>query len=271
MTARDLPPSPPVLHLHDGRATITLNRPAHHNRLHAEDLLVLQRHFDTLAADPAVRLLVLTGAGRSFCSGFHIGDFGDAEGPGAAASAAAAAPLAGPHLFEQTVDALEALAVPTICRFNGSVYGGATDLALACDFRVGVNGMMLRMPAARLGLHYYPSGLQRYVSRLGLATAKRLFLLAEDVPAAQLLALGYLDRLIDAPQLDAEVQAIADALAAGAPLALRGMKASLNEIARGDFHLSTLREREARCAASADLAEGKAAFAEKRRPRFSGR
>lgn len=277
MNATALPSGPPVLHLHEGRATLTLNRPAHHNRLHAEDLRLLQRHFDALAADPTVRLLVLTGAGRSFCSGFHLGDFDDAGDAGEAAAragsqtAGSATPLAGPQLFEQTVDALEALAVPTICRFNGAVYGGATDLALACDFRVGITGMTLRMPAARLGLHYYPSGLQRYVSRLGLATAKRLFLLAEDVPADQLLALGYLDRLVDAAGLDAEVQAIADALAAGAPLALRGMKASLNEIARGEFHRPTLREREARCAASADMAEGKAAFAEKRRPQFSGR
>ncbi len=253
-------PGPPLLQLHDGRATLTLNRPAHHNRLHLEDLLALQRHFAALAADPAVKLLVLTGSGRTFCSGFHIGEF---DGAANAASA-------GPALFEQTVDALEALALPTVCRLNGSVHGGATDLALACDFRVGVSTMDLRMPAARLGLHYYPNGLRRYVSRLGLATAKRLFLLAESVPAAELLALGYLDRLVAPDQLDAEVQAIADALAAGAPLALRGMKASLNEIARGEFHLAALRQREALCAASADLQEGKAAFAEKRPPRFAG-
>ena len=259
----------PLLSLHNGRATLTLNRPAQHNRLHVEDLLVLQRHFQTLAADATVKLLVLTGSGSSFCSGFHIGEL-DAGGDGAAAGAVNAA-SAGPQLFEQTVDALEALAVPTVCRLNGSVYGGATDLALACDFRVGVAAMALRMPAARLGLHYYPNGLQRYVSRLGLATAKRLFLLAEAVPAAELLALGYLDRLAAPDQLDAEVQAIADALAAGAPLALRGMKASLNEIARGGFNLPALREREALCASSADLQEGKAAFAEKRAPRFVGR
>jgi len=255
-------PGTPLLTLHDGRATLTLNRPAHHNRLHVEDLIALQRHFDALAADPGVRLLVITGSGRSFCSGFHIGDFDGAPGD---------APSAGPHLFEQTVDALEALPVPTICRLNGSVYGGATDLALACDFRVGSTGMELRMPAARLGLHYYPSGLRRYVSRLGLATAKRLFLLAQAVPAAELLALGYLDRLAAPDRLDAEVQAIADALAAGAPLALRGMKTSLDEIARGEFHLGALRAREARCATSDDLREGKAAFAEKRAPRFTGR
>lgn len=261
MSTATAPQSPPLLSLHDGCATLTLNRPDHHNRLHVQDLLVLQQHFDALAADPSVRLLVITGSGRSFCSGLHIGDF-DAEHD---------TPVAGPQLFEQTVDALESLAVPTVCRLNGSVYGGATDLALACDFRVGVAGMTLRMPAARLGLHYYPSGLRRYVSRLGLATAKRLFLLAEAVGADELLALGYLDRLVPPARLDAEVQAIAGALAAGAPLALRGMKASLNELARGEFHLSSLREREARCAASADLAEGKAAFAGKRAPRFSGR
>ena len=149
----------PLLSLHNGRATITLNRPAQHNRLHVEDLLALQRHFQTLAADATVKLLVLTGSGRSFCSGFHIGEF-DTGGDGAANRAINAA-SAGPQLFEQTVDALEALAVPTVCRLNGSVYGGATDLALACDFRVGVAAMELRMPAARLGLHYYPNGLRR--------------------------------------------------------------------------------------------------------------
>jgi enoyl-CoA hydratase/carnithine racemase len=255
------PPGPPLLQLHDGRATITLNRPDHHNRLHVEDLLALQAHFAALQADPGVRLLVLTGTGRSFCSGFHLGDFDHGGNQ----------PSAGPHLFEQTVDALEALPVPTICRLNGSVYGGATDLALACDFRIGVAGMQLRMPAARLGLHYYPSGLRRYVSRLGLATAKRLFLLAEAVPADELLALGYLDRLVPPGQLDAAVQTVADALAAGAPLALRGMKLSLDEIARGDFHLSAIRAREAACATSDDLQEGRAAMAGKRPPRFTGR
>ena len=252
---------PPLLHLQGGRATLTLNRPTHHNRLHVDDLLALQQHFRALRDDPAVRLLVITGTGRSFCSGFHLGDFDNQP----------AQPGAGPRLFEETVDALEALPLPTVCRLNGSVFGGATDLALACDFRVGVQGLVLRMPAARLGLHYYPSGLQRYVTRLGLATAKRLFLLAETVGADDLLALGYLDRLVPPDQLDATVQQLADALDAGAPLALRGMKQSLDEIARGAFDLPTLHTREALCANSADLQEGRAAIAEKRAPRFTGR
>jgi enoyl-CoA hydratase len=240
----------------DGVATLQLNRPQHMNRLHREDLLALQQMFVALRHDGGVRVLVLTATGRVFCAGSNIGEL---DGPD------------DPRLFEHTVEALEALPMPTILRFNGSVYGGATDLALACDFRIGVQGMELRMPAARLGLHYYPSGLQRYVSRLGLPAAKRLFLLADNVPADELLRIGYLDALVAPEALDAEVARVAALLLAGAPLALRGMKQSLNEIARGEFELGHLREREALCATSDDLREGIAAFAEKRPPRFSGR
>jgi enoyl-CoA hydratase len=242
-----------------GRATITLNRPRHLNRLHREDLLALQAHITTLAADATLRVVVLTGRGRFFCAGFNLQELGETSAAGA-----------DPMLFERTVDALEALPVPTIARLNGGVFGGATDLALACDFRVGVEGMELRMPAARLGLHYYPSGLGRYVSRLGLAAAKRLFLLAETHGAEQLLTLGYLDALVPATQLDAAVEGFAQALLQGAPLALRGMKLSLDDIARGNADAAALAARVQACATSADLQEGLAAFAARREPRFSG-
>lgn len=243
-----------------GVATITLARPQHLNRLHREDLQALQSHFAALAASTEVRALVLTGSGRAFCAGFNIGEL--EQGPDAARH--------DPQLFEHTVQALEDLPLPTVARLNGSVYGGATDLALACDFRIGVAGMELRMPAARLGLHYYPSGLQRYVSRLGLGAAKRLFLLAEAVPAEQLLRIGYLDELVAADALDGAVQRMVQALAANAPLAVRGMKRSLDEIARGTLDLHALRERVAACADSADLQEGLAAFAARRAPQFNG-
>jgi enoyl-CoA hydratase/carnithine racemase len=243
-----------------GRATITLDRPRHLNRLHREDLLALQAHLAELAVDTTLRVVVLTGRGRLFCAGFNLEEL---EEPAAAA--------ADPQLFESTVDALEALPVPTIARLNGSVFGGATDLALACDFRVGVTGMELRMPAARLGLHYYRSGLQRYVSRLGLATAKKLFLLAETVAADELLRLAYLDALVAPAALDAAVDALATSLLQGAPLALRGMKQSLNEIGRGAADIEQLRLRVAACAGSDDLREGLAAFAARRQALFTGR
>jgi enoyl-CoA hydratase len=253
---------PPLLHVDgDGIAQLTLRRPRHLNRLHREDLLALQQHLGTLQAGRHARVLVLTGLGRAFCAGYHLGELG----------AGADSASADPRLFEHVVDRLEALPLPTIARLNGGVYGGATDLALACDFRIGVEGMELRMPAARLGLHFYPGGMQRYVSRLGLGTAKRLFLCADSVPATELLRLGYLDRCVAAGGLDEAVHELAATLCRNAPLAVQGMKLSLNDLARDPGELSALREREAACAASSDLREGLAAFAERREPRFCGR
>lgn len=253
--------TPPLLERDGaGGAIITLNRPRHLNRLHREDLLTLQSHFAELAADDGLRVLVLTGKGRAFCAGFNLQELAQAD-----------AGASDPRLFQHTVDALEALAVPTIARLNGGVFGGATDLALACDFRVGVQGMELRMPAARIGLHYYASGLSRYVSRLGLSAAKRLFLLAETVTAEELLRIGYLDALVPADRLDAAVEALAAPLRANAPLALRGMKLSLNELAHGTALPATLLQREDQCAKSHDLQEGLQALADKRSPRFRAR
>ena len=123
--------------------------------------------------------------------------------------------------------------MPTICRLNGGVYGGSTDLALACDFRIGVDTAEMFMPAARLGLHYYKSGIRRYVSRLGVDNAKRLFLTAEKIGAAEMLRIGYLTAMVPPEALDEEVDRLAAVLAGNAPVAMRGMKRAINEFARG--------------------------------------
>jgi enoyl-CoA hydratase/carnithine racemase len=207
---------------------------------------------------------VLTGTGKSFCSGYHLGDLSerpDAEvtGDGSGLS------------FEAVATQLENLRVPTICRLNGGVYGGATDLALCCDFRIGVASAEMFMPAARLGLHYYPSGMLRYVSRLGLNAAKRLFLTAARLQAPEMLAIGYLTQMTDAEGLDAAVDALADQLAGLAPLAVQGVKRSLNEIARQEFDAQGASARAQASQKSEDLREGLTAFREKRKPSFKGR
>src|SRR5438105_11789838 len=154
--------SAPLLDISGARATIRLNRPRHHNRLEADDLGVLLKLFDQIEADPTLRVLVLTGTGRSFSSGYDLGSV-------AARAVSAREQQSAGSAFEVVVNRLEDLAVPTICRLNGGVYGGSTDLALACDFRIGVDSAEMFMPAALRGLHYYRIGLARYVSLLAAA------------------------------------------------------------------------------------------------------
>src|SRR6267154_3210013 len=182
--------SAPVLEVGGRRATIRLNRPKHLNRLQADDLDALLSLFDRIESDPAIRVMVLTGTGRAFSSGYDLGSIAERAANTQEQTAGSA--------FEIVVNRLEDLAVPTICRINGGVYGGSTDMALACDFRIGVNSCEMFMPAARLGLHYYKSGIKRYVSRLGVYNAKRLFLTAEKINAAEMLRIGYLTAMVPA-------------------------------------------------------------------------
>ncbi|WP_206931241.1 enoyl-CoA hydratase/isomerase family protein [Roseococcus thiosulfatophilus] len=254
----------PVLTVEGAIATIRLNRPRVHNRIEPADLLALSEHLTAIEANPAIRVAILTGTGKSFSSGYHLGDL--AARPGAEVTARADGPS-----FEGVATQLENLRVPVICRLNGGVYGGSTDLALCCDFRIGVDTAEMMMPAAKLGVHYYPSGMLRYVSRLGLNAAKKLFLTAETIKAPEMLAIGYLTEMLPAEALDARVRALAERLAAMAPLAVQGIKRSLNEIARQDFDEAGALARANQSQASEDLKEGLAAFREKRAPVFRGR
>jgi enoyl-CoA hydratase/carnithine racemase len=262
--APDVPaPSPPSLELAQHRATIRLNRPRHRNRIERADVDVLCELLASVDRNPDLRVLVLTGAGSTFCAGYDLGALKTE-----AMEAATAEP--GPDLFERMVDQLEELRIPTICALNGGVYGGSTDLALACDFRIGVEGMELGMPASRLGVHYYLSGLRRYVTRLGLGPAKRLFLTGVPMAADRLLEIGYLDEVVPAGELAAHVDVLATTLTSRAPLAVQGMKRALNAVARGTADAAEVDAAVVRCMRSEDLVEGLAAWAQKRAPVFRG-
>ncbi|MCY0855200.1 enoyl-CoA hydratase/isomerase family protein [Cupriavidus sp. D39] len=237
-------------------ATITLRRPAVANRLELEDLDLLRAHLAAIDARHEVRVLRLGAMGRHFCSGFNIGNV--------------AADDAGAR-FEALANALEQARPVTIAVLNGGVYGGATDLALACDFRIGVPACEMFVPAARLGLLFYRSGLERYVSRLALPTAKRLLLMADKFNAQEMLACGFLDRLASsADALEQMVVELSGTLAGMAPLALLGMKKHLNRIAAGRLDADEIARDIAQADASDDLREGALAWQQKRAPRFRG-
>jgi enoyl-CoA hydratase len=253
-------PSVPLLDIVGARATVRLNRPKHLNRLQPDDLDALVKLFDRIEGDSAIRVLVLTGTGRAFSSGYDLGSIAERAANAQEQTAGSA--------FELVVNRLEDLAVPTICRINGGVYGGSTDLALACDFRIGVDSCEMFMPAARLGLHYYKSGIRRYVSRLGLDNAKRLFLTAERIGAPEMLRIGYLTAMAAPETLDEEVDKLAAVLAGNAPIAMAGMKRAINEFARGALDEEAADRRHSDSMRSAEINEGIRAFAEKRPPKF---
>ncbi|TAK97952.1 MAG: enoyl-CoA hydratase/isomerase family protein [Rhodospirillaceae bacterium] len=252
--------SSPELEIDGAVATLRLCRPARANRIEPGDLEVLMGHFRSLRDQHAqVRALVVTASGKHFSSGFDLGAIASVLETGAN------------DAFAEMVDTLEALPQTTVCAINGGVFGGSTDLALACDFRLGVPETRMFMPAARFGLHYYASGLRRYLTRLGLNASKRLFLLAEELDARALLEIGYLTAIVPADRLQEEARALARRAARLAPLACAGMKSALNAMAANRYDPAEGARISRACMVSADLREGIAASREKRDPRFEGR
>jgi len=249
----------PELVINGHIATITLRRPDVANRLEMEDMNLLLTQVEQANANHEVLVLQLEAQGRHFCSGFNIGKLeGGANQAG--------------QLFETLASVIERARPVTIAAIQGGVFGGGTDLALACDFRLGTPACEMSVPAARLGLLFYRGGLERYVTRLGLATAKRVLLAADKLKAEEMLACGYLDRIASSVNTLAQVlDELSTTLVGMAPLALLGMKKHLNRIASGTLDAAEIACDIAKADASDDLREGALAWQEKRNPTFCGR
>jgi enoyl-CoA hydratase/carnithine racemase len=237
-------------------ARITLARPDRHNAIGADDLARFRRHLARVDADRALRVLIVTGTGSTFCAGASLPEIESGAMTGA--------------LFETLTDDLAAVRVPTICALNGSAFGGGAELALCCDLRLGVTGSRAAVPAARLGICYAPGGLRRYVAALGLGVASRLLLAGEELEAGEMLDVGFLHRLVSPDELEAETRALARRLSSLAPLAVQAMKRTLRQVAHATVDEAEARRLMDACAASADQREGLAAWRERRDPEFRG-
>lgn len=236
--AKAAPDRPPTLTIAGAVATIRFERPSEHNRIDPDDISVLRGHLARAATLSDLRAVVITGSGaRTFSSGFTVG--------------AILARL--DRSFEDLLDEIEVLPLPTICALNGSVYGGATDLALCCDVRIGVRGTEMFMPAARFGLHYYPGGLRRFVAAVGLAQAKRIFLTAQTLRADEMLRIGFLTELVARSALDRRVAEYVAAIKDCEPTVVKSMKGQLNALGRGALEEGQSRTAYEASVASAEL------------------
>ena len=254
--------STPVLTIDGARATIRLNRPKHLNRMQPEDLEAMAKLFDRVEADDAIRVLVLTGTGRAFSAGYDLNSVADRAATTGEQTAGSA--------FEVMVDRLEDLGgadhLPAQRRRLWRLDRSCARLRLShrrrYDRDVHAGG------AARPAL-LPSSGIRRYVSRLGADNARKLFLTAQKIDAPEMLRIGYLTAMVPPEALDEEVDRLAAVLAGNAPIAMRGMKRTINEDRpRCKLDKAAADQRARDGMRGAEIKEGVRAFAEKRPPKF---
>jgi enoyl-CoA hydratase/carnithine racemase len=247
-----------TLEVEEAIATITLNIPKKHNALDGDNIQQFCDHLDSIKESSDVRVLIVTGAGvKTFCAGAALNELGSGA-------------IDGDH-FTGMTEKLATLPQATIAAFNGSAYGGGSEIGLACDFRIGIHGMRVFVPPARIGLCYPLRGIERFVQILGVATAKRLLVASEEFNAEQLLDIGYLTELTDRGELNNKVKALAERITGYAPLAVQAMKQICNDVAGGQLDRQQAQEVIQHCNNSDDLQEGLRAQREKRVAEFTGK
>jgi enoyl-CoA hydratase/carnithine racemase len=245
---------------------VVLNRPDKRNAFNGELVLATGAALRAAADDPAVRCVVVRGAGAMFSSGMDL----------ASLSELAAAPERLRAFRSRCLDAwnlAEEMPKPVICAIHGACIGGALELALACDFRVLAADAIVGMPETRIGLIPDVGGSSRLPQVVGLGRAKELVMTGRLIGAEEAERIGLANRVAPAQELDGAVEQLAGELLACAPVAValakRVMDASARPALAATLELEVVAQE--RCAATADFAEGALAFREKRQPEFSGR
>jgi enoyl-CoA hydratase/carnithine racemase len=206
--------SPVLMRLGPSVAVITLQRPDLANALQPEDVIRILDHLDTLESDPVMRCLILTGSGTVFSAGFDLRSLAEVAGKGGAE-------------FARMVDRVEGSRLFTLAALNGPAIGGAADLALACDMRLGVPDLHIHVPAARIGLPLYGGALRRFVARLGLSHATSILLGCQKLPTQELLDVGYLQRVVRHEDLLEVTSSLAFDMASFPSAPLEAMKQAL--------------------------------------------
>jgi len=246
----------------DGIATVTMNRPEKRNALNTALLDGMTNIFQRIETDADVRVLVIRGAGKAFCSGLDLRELSSRQTGGGDPESGVI------QVFRQ----IERSRHPTIAMVQGDALAGGCELALHCDLRVASEGARFGMPLARLGLVVpFPLG-QKLVEIIGPAFTKQILLTGQPIDAQRAYEIGMIHQLVSTSELEAATYALARTIADNAPLSLAGMKATiLRAISlRETIDYKDLAESVNRARKSTDAQEGVKAMLEKRKPVFRG-
>jgi enoyl-CoA hydratase/carnithine racemase len=257
-----------VLVERDGHvATLTLNRPDRLNAISGPMLEQLSERLLELDGDPEVRVIIMTGAGRGFCAGLDLQDAASGSGIGSGGGLPSEFDIrSAPPVVLHGID------TPTICALNGGAAGYGMDMALGCDMRVASERGKLAAAFTRRGVLPESGGTWLLPRRVGWAKAAEIIFTGRTLSAEQCLELGLVNRVVPHDRLLEETRALADEVAASAPLAVRAskrmMRAGLSE--EFDNHVQHVFLQLLPLFRSKDFREGMLAFLEKRDPNFEG-
>ena len=243
---------------------MVFDSPARRNAINGDMWRAIPGAMADFDANPEVRCIVLRGEGTvAFAAGADISEFETRR-----SSEGNVREYDG--LVDAAQHAIENSAKPVIALIHGFCIGGGVEMALACDLRYAADTSQFAIPAARLGVGYGVHGTNRLVATVGHASAREIMFSGRRYSAEEALAMGLVNRLLPAVELDDYVRRLALELAANAPLSIAASKRIINSVieARGDFTEEDALT--ARCMQSEDYKEGRRAFMEKRTPRFKG-
>ena len=245
---------------------IVFNQPAKKNAINDAMWRGIPEAMAKYDADPEVRCVAFRGAGtEAFASGADISEF-------AKIRAERASVAKYDDLLDRVLHSIQGSMKPSVAMIYGYCMGGGLEIALACDLRYCARSAQFGIPAAKLGLAYSVEGHKRLLETVGHARAREVMFLGRRYPADEALAMGLVHRVLENEALESFVDGVMETLSANAPLSIANSKTQIEEYVKASGQPDHHRMQAAieRCAKSADYEEGRRAFMEKRKPRFTG-
>jgi enoyl-CoA hydratase len=251
----------------DGVGRITFNQPEKRNAMSVEMWDGMTGFLEAWENDPAVRVVVLTGAGdKAFVSGADISQFAKSRSNAEAQKEYDKLTSAGRRMLAN-------YGKPVIARIQGFCLGGGLGIAMQADIRIASESSAFGIPAAKLGIAYGYDMVGKLISLVGQAHARTLLFTGDRIDSAEAARIGLVNQVVPDAELDATVDKMARTIAGNAPLSVKGMKFILAQCMKdaADRDMAGVAEAVSTCFDSADYTEGRTAFMEKRKPAFTGR